>query len=292
MDIRQIEYVLAVVEHGTFTAAAESIPVSQPALSQGIGALERELGLPLFNRIGRGVTLSEAGRAFLRPARQLQQDHRRVAEAVATVAGLEGGALDLVSLPTLAVAPLVELIGRFRQAHPAVGLRIHEREGDADEVIELVRDGTCELGLTAFTNGDPPVGLEGRRLADQAFLAVCPPGSHRPRSGRIDADQFARMPLATTPAGTSSRRLLDEAFSDRSDGPPHIVVESSHRELLLPLVVSGAAAALLPASMAEEARRLGAVVLELDPPVRRSIGLVHRPGVLSPAADAFMSLAG
>ena len=69
MDLRQVEYVLAVVDHGTFTAAAESIPISQPALSQAIRSLERELGIELFHRIGRTVVLSEAGHAFVPPAR-------------------------------------------------------------------------------------------------------------------------------------------------------------------------------------------------------------------------------
>lgn len=291
MDLRQVEYVLAVVDHGTFTAAAESIPVSQPALSQGIRTLEQELGLELFHRIGRGVILSAAGTEFIRPARQLLQDRRRVIEAVAAVVGLEGGTLELVALPTLAVTPLVELIGRFRGAHPAVSIRVHEHDGDSEHASDLVRDGVCEIGLVEFPHGQPPQGLVGRGLGSQAFLAVCPPGTPRPHRGSLSAADLARLPLVATPVGTSSRRLLDEVFAAWTGPPPTIAVESNHRELLLPLVLSGAATAVLPAPMAENARTQGAVVLPLDPPLQRTIGLAHRAGVLSPAADTFVHLA-
>jgi DNA-binding transcriptional LysR family regulator len=291
MDIRQAEYVLAVVDHGTFTAAAASVPVSQPALSQAIRSLERELGIELFLRVGRNVVLSEAGRAFVPPARQLLADRERAIEAVASVVGLEGGLLDLVSLPTLAVTPLVELIGRFRGAHPAVAIRVREHEGTSGDALALVRDGTCEVGLVELPEGAAPAGLVAHALGTQEFLAVCPPGTPLRRKRSITVAELAELPLAATPEGTSSRRVLDEAFAAASLTLPDIAVESWHRELLGPLVQSGAAAALLPAPMAAEAAERGAVVAALDPPLRRTIGLVHRTGVLSPAADAFISLA-
>ena len=80
MDLRQAAYVVAVVDHGTFTAAAASIPVSQPALSQAIAALERELGTELFHRLGREVQLTAAGEAFVEPARRMLRD-AQVAQA-------------------------------------------------------------------------------------------------------------------------------------------------------------------------------------------------------------------
>ena len=291
MDLRQVEYVLAVVDHRTFTAAAESIPVSQPALSQGIRALEQELGIELFHRIGRSVKLSDAGHAFVPPARQLLADRERTVEAVAAVAGLEGGTLDLVSLPTLAVSPLVELIGRFRGAHPAVALRVREHEGTSGDALSLVRDGTSEIGLVELPAGAAPQGLVAHVLRTQEFLAVCPPGTTLRRKRSITVAELARLPLAATPVGTSSRRVLDDAFAAAGLALPAIAVESWHRELLGPLALSGAAVALLPAPMAERAAEQGAVVVSLDPPLRRTIGLVHRTGVLSPAAQAFIALA-
>src|SRR6266550_3701037 len=98
MDMRQVEYVLAVVERGSFTKAAASMQVSQPSLSDGIRRLESELDVRLFHRLGRRVELTDAGRAFVGPARQLMRDRDAVLESVATIRDLEAGTLDFVAL--------------------------------------------------------------------------------------------------------------------------------------------------------------------------------------------------
>src|SRR3954468_8062994 len=128
MDLRQASYVVAVVDHQTFTAAAASIPVSQPALSQAVAALERELGADLFHRIGRQVVLTHAGEAFVEPARRMLRDAEIARAAVADIAGLTAGRLEVVALPSLVVEPLVDIVGRFRRAHPGVLVRINEPE--------------------------------------------------------------------------------------------------------------------------------------------------------------------
>src|SRR5690348_7017626 len=124
MELRQVEYVLAVVDRGSFTKAAGAVHVSQPSLSDGIRRLESELGVRLFDRLGRSVELTDAGRAFVGPARQLLRDRAAVLESVAGVRGLETGTIDFVALSTLAADPLGRLVGRFREAHPGVVVRI------------------------------------------------------------------------------------------------------------------------------------------------------------------------
>src|SRR5690349_11124510 len=118
MDARQLEYVVAVVDHGSFSAAAAALHVAQPSLSQGVRSLEAELGVELFTRTGRSVVLSEAGRALVDPARQVLADLAVARAAVGDVAGLVAGHLDVVCLPTLAAAPTAGLVGRLRSAHP------------------------------------------------------------------------------------------------------------------------------------------------------------------------------
>ncbi len=118
MDVRQLSYVLAVADEGTFTRAAEVLQISQPSLSQGIRALEAELGAALFERRARPVRLTAAGEALIEPARRAVRDLQTARAAVEAVTGLEGGHLDLVSLPTLSIDPVAELVGRFRVAHP------------------------------------------------------------------------------------------------------------------------------------------------------------------------------
>src|SRR5690242_11627317 len=100
MDLRQLSYVLAVVDNGGFTAAADAMHVTQPALSQAVATLERELGVPLFHRTGRTVTLSSAGEALVGPARQALRDAATARSAVEAVIGLDAGRLDVVCLPT------------------------------------------------------------------------------------------------------------------------------------------------------------------------------------------------
>jgi len=124
MELRQVDYVLAVVDEGSFTAGAAAIGVAQPSLSESIRRLERELGVRLFHRVGRRVGLTDAGRAFEGPARRLVRERELVLEAVGGVRTLDHGMLDLVSLPTLAVDPLASLVGRFRVAHPGIMVRI------------------------------------------------------------------------------------------------------------------------------------------------------------------------
>src|SRR4051794_16416567 len=109
MELHQVAYLLAVVDHGGFTKAAASVPVSQPALSQAIKSLERELGVDLFHRLGRTVQLTAAGQAFVEPAREMLRNAATTTAAVAEVAGLRAGRLDIVALPTLVVEPLVDL---------------------------------------------------------------------------------------------------------------------------------------------------------------------------------------
>src|SRR5213076_1112332 len=146
MDLRQLEYVVAVFDHGTFTRAAAAVHVTQPSLSQGIRALEAELGVDLFHRVGRRAVLSSAGEAFAEPARQALRDARTAREAAVAVKGLDAGRLEIATLPTLAVDPLAGWVGAFRRAHPGIDVVMLEPE-DAPSIYRLVRDGSCEVGL-------------------------------------------------------------------------------------------------------------------------------------------------
>jgi LysR family transcriptional regulator, carnitine catabolism transcriptional activator len=109
---------------------------------------------------------------------------------------------------------------------------------------------------------------------------VRPPGTRPERAGRLPVGALAGVALVITPPGTSTRELVQHALAE-AGVTPLVAVEVGQREALLPLVLAGA----------REAARRGAVVLSLDPPVVRHIGLVHRPGPMSPAARAFLELA-
>ncbi len=287
MDLRQVEYVLAVVERGSFTKAAASMHVSQPSLSDGIRRLEAELGVRLFHRLGRSVELTDAGRAFVGPARQLTRDRDAVFESVAVVRDLRSGTLDIVALPTLAADPLGRLVGGFRKANPGIAVRIAAPEDDG-AVVAMVLDGRSELGLTELrAHRDELVGVS---LERQELVAVCPPRTRLASSGRLPVARLRGMPLVTTPPGTSTRDLLDRALAS-AGVEANISVETSQREAIAALVLNGAGTSFLPARLAEPLAAQGAVVARLVPTLTRTIGLVHRPSPLTPAARAFVELA-
>ena len=285
MELHQLRYVLAVVEHGTFTAAAAACYVAQPSLSHAVGLLERELGVELFHRIGRRVVLTAAGEAFVEPAREALRAIDTLRAEVASVAGAVTGRLDLVALPTLAVDPVAPLVGAFRRAHPGVSIRLAHPD-DTAELARLVRSGASEVGVTEL----PVVGerLVARPIGPQELVGLLPPGTPRPR--RLELSDLARRPVVTQAAGTSTRDVLDAALGALGLEVA-LAVETDQREALVPLVLAGAGTAVVPAPMAVVARRQGAVVARLHPGLWRDLGLVHREATLSPAARAFVELA-
>jgi LysR family transcriptional regulator, carnitine catabolism transcriptional activator len=287
MDRKHLEYFLAVAAHGSFTSAAYALRIAQPSLSYAVRALERELEATLFHRLGRGVTLTPAGEALVLPAQQVLRDFARVRASVQEVSGLVAGRLDIVALTTLSVDPLAQMVGAFRQRHPGIDFSVVDPE-HAAAVAEMIRGGQCELGLTDFSV--PAIGLNMLELPEQEILAVLPPGTKLPEVTRISVREVGMLDLVATPPGTSTRSLIDTALSALGR-PLRIAVETPHRAAIVPLVLTGAGATLLPRPLAEAAAALGAVTCPIDPPVTRRVRLLWRQGPLSPAAEAFLGMA-
>jgi LysR family transcriptional regulator, carnitine catabolism transcriptional activator len=287
MDLRQVGYVLAVVDEGGFTRGARAVHVAQPSLSQAVRALERELGVELFQRAGRQVRLTAAGTAFVEAARAVVRDFATLRAAVDAVQGVIAGTLDLVALPTLAVDPLAAIIGRYRRAFPGVTVRVAQPE-DVDTATDLVRRGDCEVALAELPVLPP---LVSHPLEVQELVVVLPPDDALGHGhGPLALERLAGTALVATPVGTSTRAIIDTAFAEAGIRPD-VRVEINQREAILPLVLNGAGAAFLPRRLAEEAANRGASVRRLRPALSRPIGLAHRAGVLSPAARAFVDLA-
>jgi DNA-binding transcriptional LysR family regulator len=289
MDTNRLRHFVAVVDHGGFTAASKVVFVSQPALSLAVKELEAELGTPLFARVGRRVQLTAAGTALLGPARQALRDVETGRAAVEAVAGLIAGSLSLCSLPTLAADPMANLVGRFRRHHPGVRVDLSAPESSQD-LFDLVEDGTCELGLTDALH--VPESFVSIDLGSQTLVFIHPPGTAssgaRDRTTVVvrEATQFV-----AAPEGTSTRRLLEEQLGALAISPTMAVV-SAQREAIIPLVLAGAGAALVPEALARFAEQFGAVVSRPHPTAVRRLALVHRAGDLSPAAARFCELVG
>ncbi|MEJ3653439.1 LysR family transcriptional regulator [Actinomycetes bacterium KLBMP 9759] len=286
MDRRQLEYFLAVAAHGSFTSAASALRVAQPSLSYAIKAIEREVGALLFHRLSRGVALTAAGEALVKPAQQVMRDFAIARASVQKVSDVAAGRLDIVAHTTLAVHPLAGLVGTFRKAYPAVAVGIDDPEYAA-AVAERVRSGHSELGLTDFSTAVED--LRTYELPAQQMLVVLPPGSGIGAEGSVPIAQVAALDLIVAPPGTSSRALLESALAG-AGVPLRVAVETPHRAALIPLVLAGAGATLLPRAMAEDAARQGARIATLVPPVVRRVQLLWRREQLSPAGRAFVGM--
>ena len=274
MDSRKLAHFVAVADHGGFTAAAKAVFVSRPALSLAVKDLEAEVGARLFTRIGHRVSLTAAGSALLGPARQVLRDLETGRAAVAAVTGLLAGSLSLASLPTLAADPMAGMVGGFRRHFQGVRVDLAAPEG-SDDLFALVESGTCELGLTDAA--DVPATLAAIALGAQELVFIVPPDSISAGGDLLEALELGEIPLVVAPDGTSTRRLVDEQFEALGHQPTLAVISAQH-EAIIPLVMAGAGAALVPQALALIAQKLGAIVTRPRPPAVRDLVLVHRPG--------------
>ncbi|MBA2807669.1 LysR family transcriptional regulator [Streptomyces sp. KM273126] len=287
MDIRQLEYFLAVVDKGGFTRAASALYVSQPSLSQAVRALERDLGTELFHRIGRRAVLTEAGRALIDPAREAVRSLETARASVAAVHELREGRLDVAAMPSQAVEPLTTLIRSFAERYPGVAVSV-KAAFTARDVIDAVRTGAVELGLLASTGAVPDKEVRSHVLGEQRFVLVVPPGSFTGRQA-VRCEELAGQRLIVGQPGTGMRAYVDSLREQGIDFT--VAAETEHRVALLPLVLAGVGLAVVTESWREIARQTGAGVLDIEPTTALQISLVSRRGVLSPAAAAFWATA-
>jgi LysR family carnitine catabolism transcriptional activator len=285
MERRQLEHFLSVAHSGSFTRAAAMLTLAQPSLSHSIAALERELGQELFERLGRGVKLTPAGEALLEPARRTLRAFVLAKGAVRSVAESGSGHLSIISGTLWAIEPLVRMIGEFRLVYPAVRFTVSDPLTRA-EVLDAVRSGEADFGLL---DGTAPGGaLASRWLVDHELVAVLP---HRSSVTALSVGVADLVPLGliSTPRRTPLRALLDEQL-DLAGQPAEVAVETAHLASVVPLVLAGAGAALLPEGLASDAAAKGARVVRLTPAARASVHIVWRDGRLSVLGEHFLSI--
>jgi LysR family carnitine catabolism transcriptional activator len=283
VDRRQLEYFLAVAENLSFTNASHALHMTQPSLSQAIKGLERELGVELFHRLRNGIRLTSAGEALVGPARQAIRDFVAATAAVGSVADLSRGRLDIAAAQTLASDPLASLIVAFHERFPGVRIRI-ANPGRAD-VLDLVRDGETELAVAMAPASANDLSV--LRFPREEVYVALPPSTDPAPDSVIPARELERIDLI---AVTSNKPVVLELLADLGV-TPRFSVETAHRDTVLPLVLGGVGAALVPRVTAADARARGAVVCRMEPPLMREVLLAHRPTHLTPAAEAFVAMA-
>ncbi|PRZ44309.1 LysR family transcriptional regulator [Antricoccus suffuscus] len=287
MKLRQVEYFLAVLDHDGIHRAALALRVAQPSLSQGLQALERDLGAELFHRVGRRMIPTPAGNAFITPARRMIRDAITTRSVVASALGLSGGRLDLVGEAALLSDPVAPLIGRFRRENPNVHVRLAAPQAESS-LIQMVHGGSSELGFGYLPQ--PLDGLQMQVIASHEFFFVQPPGT--PESSEpITLDDLRGIGIIAVPRGTAQRDFFERMLLE-ADVRTGIPVQVAHREAVVPMILAGAGPSVLPRPRADEAVRRGAIKRRFEPQIYRKVGLFHRAGDLSPAAHALLAIAG
>ncbi|MFE6103844.1 LysR family transcriptional regulator [Streptomyces laurentii] len=246
MELRQLEYFVAVAEERNFTRAAERVHISQSGVSAQIRQLEHELGAALFDRSGRTVTLTVAGKAALDHARAALAAAEAVGQAVGEVTGLIRGRLTLGMVVGCTLTPLFDALAAFHQAHP--GVEIALREDGSDRLVEGVRAGTLDLALIG-TAGAPPEDLESLTIVSEHLVAAVPAGHPLAARSGVTLRDLTPYPLACMPSGTGLRTLFDQACAAQGLRPA-IALEAGAADALADLAARGLAVTVLSESMA------------------------------------------
>ncbi|HEU4732121.1 MAG TPA: LysR family transcriptional regulator [Kofleriaceae bacterium] len=278
MELDQIEAFLAIVRRGGFTRASSSLHLSQPAISRRIHLLEHELGAPLFERIPGGVVLTEAGRALLPHAEAVLASVRDGTAAVDALRGDSRGEVTLALVGTLASTQLTAALRRFRDAHPAVELRL--RTALSAEVSALVRRGDVALGLRYQADPDPE--LVSTVIHDEPMLAVCSPRHRLARARRVAPGALAGERWITFPSRASAARepyasALARGLAACGQTAAEIIpIDSLTAQKRM--VEAGFGLALLPARSVDEELRTGTLCALRIPAMRTAIpiALIHR----------------
>ncbi|MPY99731.1 MAG: LysR family transcriptional regulator [Actinophytocola sp.] len=253
MHARQLEYFLAVVDHGGVNRAATALHV-EPSLSQAIRVLERDLGHDLFHRVGRQLVLTDARRALVGPARDVVRGLRTARASVESVGGLQTGQVEIAAMPSQTVEPLSGLITTFRRKHPHISVRI-DAAFTPNEVVDRVRSGTVELGLFGSPHEPTAADVDLLGLGRQRFVLIAPADGPFPPGNPVRHEQLAGQQLIVGQPGTGMRRLVEDI---RASGVAlSEVVESEHREAILPLVINGVGLAVLDAISARHGVSFG-----------------------------------
>lgn len=206
MELHQLRYFLAVVDEGTFTAAADAVQVSQSGISTQVQKLERELGVTLIDRSTRHVSVTPAGSHLLPYARAVITAVEDVRGAAGDLRGLAVGSLRVGTVIGLDWPPLFDALADVHSRYPGIDLRLDE--ANSDDLIAGVRAGTLDVAVAAWSD-HAPEDLEVSVVVDDPLVATLPPDHRWSRRTRLRPSEIAGTDLIALPRGTGARSALD-----------------------------------------------------------------------------------
>ncbi len=286
MELRQLEYFVAVAEEGSFTRAAARVHVAQPGVSAQIRRLEHELGQALLDRQPRSVRLTEVGAAVLPYARAALEAVAGARLAVDQLTGLLRGQVAVGMVVACSALDVTEVVAGFHRAHP--GVEIALSEANSDRLFEALLAGQLDLAFAAF-GGATPLGIETQVIADEPLVAAVSPDDPLAARTTVALKALRDRALISLPAGTGMRSALEKACAS-AGFHPQIAFEASDPRMLAELASRGLGIAILPESLARaRSAQLHATAIT-RPEMRAGLALAwRREGPTSPAAQALIS---
>jgi DNA-binding transcriptional LysR family regulator len=284
---RQLQTVVALAEYGSFIAAAALLKTSQPAVTRTVKHVEEVLGIKLFDRSTRSVQITAAGKEFVGVAGRMLNDLRITISSMRELSDQRRGQVIISSIMSVANGKLPQLVSTYRFDHP--GIELHVRDGVHGTVIEDVRSGAADFGITYLD--DLPDPFTSVPLGKEEFTVVLP--RHHQLAGKksLSLSDLKDAPLVSLPSDSRTRRVIDSAASSIGLTLNHVVTVSQFATML-GFVRAGIGLAIAPKSgvMSFLGKELNAIQVR-GRPLPRDLGLVTlKEREPSPAAAGLMSL--
>jgi DNA-binding transcriptional LysR family regulator len=288
MELRQLEYFVAVAEQASFTRAATLLHVAQPGVSAQLRQLERELGQELLDRSGRSVRPTPAGAAVLPYARAALDAVGGVREVADELAELRRGQAAFGMVTGCGGIGVPDLLAAFHGEHPAIEISLVEDA--SDRLAAAVADGSLDAALIG-RSGPPLERLERQIVIDDTLVAAVAAGHPLADRSTVALADLAGLPLISLPRGTGLRAALDDGCA-AAGVQPAIAFEAADPRILAELARRGLGVAILAASMIREGPGALHGLDIVRPRLRGRIELVWRAsGPISPAARALIEAA-
>ena len=283
MDWASLAAFVAVAEHGGFSAAAGQLHLTQPAVSKRIAALEQSLQARLFDRLGRQVVLTEAGRALLPRARQMLAEAEAARRALQDLGQDIGGRLSLATSHHVGLHRLPALLRHFTALHPRAALDI--RFMDSEQAYAQVLHGEVELAVTTLGPTEAP--LHATMVWDDPLHFAVAPDHPLARLTKATLADIAAHPAVLPDPGTFTHRIVADVFARRGLSL-QLRMTTNYMETIKMMVSIGLAWSVLPRTMLDDqVARLPLPGIQLT----RQLGYIsHTERTLSNAAKAFMAL--
>jgi len=285
VDLRQLEYFAAVARHRHFTRAAEELYVTQPALSQQVRRLERELGVDLLRRTSRHVALTEPGEVLLAGARRVLAEAASVVDELQALRGLRSGRVAVGAMPPMPRLDVPSLIAAFHALHPAIGVRLDE--DTAANALAMLRRGELDLSFAFLSPEEAGADLAGVLLLEEELVVAVAHDHRLAKRRRLQPAALRDETLVAFKSGSALRAAGDAALA-AAGVAPRIAFESNELLTVRAIAALGLAVAILPRGFVDVPQADVVGIPLGSRPVRQPVSLLWRAGErLSPAATAF-----